>query len=248
MPRYKLIIEYDGNPYIGWQRQVGQKSVQGELETALFKFCGEPAEIVGAGRTDAGVHATAQVAHVDLSKTYEPFQIMQALNFHLFDGSENRISVLDAEEAPDDFHARFSAVKRHYRYRIVNRRARLGLEAGYAWQVVEPLDVPAMQAAAKCLLGTHDFSSFRDTRCQAKSPEKTLDHFAIGQNGENIFFETNARSFLHHQVRIMVGTLSMVGKGKWKIEDVKRALDAKDRKEGGPTAPPDGLYLVGVDY
>lgn len=248
MPRYKLIIEYDGNPYIGWQKQQEQKSVQGDLETAFFKFCGAQTEVIGAGRTDTGVHATAQAAHADLPRPYDPFQIMQGINFHLFAESGNRISILAAEEVPDDFHARFSAVKRHYRYRIINRRARLGLEAGYAWHVVEPLDIGAMQQAAKYLLGSHDFSSFRDTRCQAKSPLKTLDHFEITQKDDSIIFETSARSFLHHQVRIMVGTLSMVGKGKWAPDDVKRALEAKDRKEGGPTAPPDGLYLVGVDY
>lgn len=248
MPRYKLILEYDGSPYIGWQKQDGQKSVQGELEAALRKFCGERAEIVGAGRTDAGVHATAQIAHVDLAKPYDPFQIMQGTNFHLFAESGNRISVLAAEQAADDFHARFSAKGRHYFYHIVGRRARLALDAGRAWQIVEPLDVEAMRQAAQYLVGNHDFTSFRDSMCQAKSPVKTLDTLDTRQNGENIVITASARSFLHHQVRIMVGTLVLVGKGKWRPDDVKRALDAKDRKAAGPTAPPDGLYLVGVDY
>lgn len=248
MPRYKLILEYDGGPYIGWQKQDNQKSVQGELETAIHKFCGNETDVVGAGRTDTGVHATAQVAHADLPKAYDPFQIVQGVNFHLFADEKNRISVLAAEEAAADFHARFSAKNRHYLYHIVNRRQRLALDSGRAWQVAEPLDIAAMQEAAKHLLGTHDFSTFRDTRCQAKSPQKTLDAFDLRQNGENIIVTASARSFLHHQVRIMVGTLALVGKGKWQPDDVKRALDAKDRKEGGPTAPPDGLYLVGVDY
>lgn len=248
MPRYKLILEYDGGPYIGWQKQDGQKSVQGELAAAIFKFCGESADVVGAGRTDAGVHATAQAAHVDLPKAYDAFQIAQGVNFHLFAENGNRISVLDAEEVSDDFHARFSAKARHYLYHIINRRPRLALDAGRAWQVIEPLDARAMQQAARHLVGTHDFSSFRDTRCQAKSPVKTLDALEIRQNGENIVITASARSFLHHQVRIMVGTLALVGKGKWTADDVKQALDAKDRTKGGPTAPPDGLYLVGVDY
>lgn len=248
MPRYKLILEYDGTPYIGWQKQPGQKSVQGELEAALAKFCGEEAEITGAGRTDAGVHATAQAAHVDLVKPQDTFQIVQGLNFHLFANEGNRIAVLSAEEVMDVFHARFSAVKRHYRYRIVNRRSRLALDQSRAWQIVEPLDIKAMHHAAQCLVGNHDFTSFRDSECQAKSPVKTLDRLDLIQSGDNIYIETSARSFLHHQVRIMVGTLSLVGKGKWNKDDMQRALDAKDRTKAGPTAPPDGLYLVGVDY
>lgn len=260
MPRYKLTIEYDGTGYAGWQRQDHMPSIQSTLEDALFKFCGVNAEIIGSGRTDAGVHATAQVAHVDLPKAYDPFRIMQAMNFYLFDPDKkeelntddniptHRISVLDAEEVADDFHARFSAVKRHYRYHIINRRAHLALQAGHAWRVIEPLDLKAMHRAGQYLIGHHDFSSFRDTKCQAKSPMRTLDELDIIQSGENIYFEISARSFLHHQVRIMVGTLAMAGKGKWTPEDVKTVLDAKDRTKGGPTAPADGLYLVGVDY
>lgn len=260
MPRYKLIIEYDGSAYSGWQKQQDRTSIQDALEDALFKFSGERTDIVGAGRTDAGVHATAQAAHIDLAKYHDPFRIMQGINFYLFNPSAkeesettdappvNRIAVLNAEEVSDEFHARFSAVKRHYRYHIINRRPRLGLQAGRAWQVVDPLNIRQMHQGAQYLLGQHDFSSFRDTKCQAKSPIKTLDELDIIQSGENIYIEVSARSFLHHQVRIMVGTLAMVGKGKWHPEDVRHALHAKDRTKSGPTAPPDGLYLVGVDY
>lgn len=260
MPRYKLTIEYDGTHYAGWQKQPDRLSVQQALEDAAFKFCGERVELVGAGRTDAGVHATAQVAHVDLPKAYDPFRVLNGINFYLFDPEGkmendeeaappiNRVSVLKAEEVSDEFHARFSATRRYYRYHVINRRPRLAIEAGRAWRVVEPLDINAMREAAGYLLGQHDFTSFRDSKCQAKSPIKTLDRLDIRQDGENIFFTTDARSFLHHQVRIMVGTLTMVGKGKWKAVDVRAALEAKDRAAAGPTAPPDGLYLVQVDY
>jgi tRNA pseudouridine38-40 synthase len=260
MPRYKLTLEYDGSGYSGWQKQSGQTGVQEAMEDAVERFCGERTEVVGAGRTDAGVHATAQVAHVDLPRAYDPFRVQNGINFYLFDPSGkaepdaedvppvNRIAVLNVEEVSQEFHARFSATKRHYRYHIINRRPRLAIEAGRAWRVIDPLDTNAMREAAKHLLGTHDFSSFRDTKCQAKSPIKTLERLEIVQNDENIFVEVSARSFLHHQVRIMVGTLSLVGRGKWKADDVKRALEAKDRTKGGLTAPADGLYLVGVDY
>jgi tRNA pseudouridine38-40 synthase len=260
MPRYKLTIEYDGTGYAGWQKQPDRPSIQGEIEAALFKFSGTPIEVVGAGRTDAGVHATAQVAHIDLPKAYDPFRVMQGINFYLFNpkaDSEsdepaaipaNRIAILNVEPVADDFKARFSAVKRHYLYRIINRRARLGLEAGRAWHVVEPLDINAMNEAAKHLLGHHDFTSFRDSACQAKSPMKTLDRLEVRQNGEQIVVFASSRSFLHHQVRIMVGSLILVGRGKWQPGDVRIALEAKDRAKAGLTAPPDGLYLVGVDY
>lgn len=256
MPRYKLILEYDGTPYAGWQKQNDRISVQSALAEAVFKFCGSEAEVVGAGRTDAGVHATAQVAHVDIPKDMDAFRVMQGINFYLFnpDGNEtegdcgNRIAILNAEKVSDEFHARFKAIRRRYIYRILNRRARLGLEAGRAWHVIEPLDAKIMHEAGQQLVGHHDFTSFRDTACQAKSPMKTLEQFDVQRIGEEVRITTSARSFLHHQVRIMVGTVAMAGKGKWSKEDVLAALKATDRTKSGPTAPPDGLYLVGVDY
>ena len=255
MPRYKLIIEYDGSPYNGWQRQTDRPSVQESIETALTKFAGEFIEVIGAGRTDAGVHATAQAAHIELPKEYDAFSVMQGINYYLFNElpedapvQDNRIAILHAERVSDDFHARFSAMRRQYLYRIINRRARLGLDAGKAWHVIEPLDEKKMQQAANLLIGHHDFSSFRDTQCQAKSPEKTLETLSITRLGGEIHITTSARSFLHHQVRIMVGTLAMVGKDRWSVADVQKALDARTRSAGGQTAPPDGLYLTGVDY
>ncbi len=258
MPRYKLIVEYDGTPYAGWQRQDDQPTVQGDLEKAAQLFCGQPTQIVGAGRTDAGVHATAQVAHLELANDMDPFRVMQGLNFHLFTHTDengkttqrenNRISVIKAQKVDDAFHARFSATKRHYLYRIINRRARLSLEANRASHINEPLDIDLMQKAANILVGTHDFSSFRDTMCQAKSPIKTLEKLDVKRHGDEIRITTHARSFLHHQVRIMVGTLALVGKGRWSVDDVQKALDARDRKAGGTTAPPEGLYLTGVEY
>lgn len=255
MPRYKLIIEYDGSPYAGWQKQPDKPTVQQSLAEAVYKFCGLKTEIVGAGRTDACVHAVAQVAHVDLPRDYDPYNVMQGINFHLFEASDadstiapNRIAVLNAERVADDFNARFSAIRRHYMYRIVNRRARLGLEAGKAWQVLEELDIGSMRKAATHLLGTHDFTSFRDTQCQAKSPVKTLDRLDITRQGYDVIVQTHARSFLHHQVRILVGTLALVGKGRWLPEDVNAALEARHRPAAGPTAPADGLYLMQVDY
>lgn len=254
MPRYKLIIEYDGISYAGWQRQNDKPTVQGALANAILLFCGQNIDVVGAGRTDAGVHATAQVAHIDISRDIDSFKVMQGINYHLFNPLPesnypvNRIAVLDAQRVSDDFHARFSAKKRHYLYRIINRRQRLGLEAGRAWQVIDDLDEKLMQKAADILVGHHDFSSFRDTQCQSKSAEKTLDTLDVTRSNNEIYIIASARSFLHHQVRNMVGTLSLVGKGRWNIDDVQVALDAKDRRAGGPTAPPDGLYLTGVEY
>ena len=258
MPRYKLLIEYHGTPYAGWQKQNDEVTVQGCIEAALEKFCGQSVALVGAGRTDAGVHATGQVAHVDLPKEYDPFKVMQGINYYLFNhvdeagnthnNNGNKIAILKTERVSDDFNARFSANKRHYLYRVINRRARLGIEADRAWHVVEDLDVAAMQTAAKLLLGTHDFNSFRDTQCQAKSPIKTLEQLDVKRYGDEIRFFVSARSFLHHQVRIMVGTLSLVGKGRWRTENIVTALEARDRTKAGPTAPGDGLYLVGVDY
>ena len=254
MPRYKLTVEYHGAGYAGWQKQPDRPSIQEAIETALAKFCGDAVEVCAAGRTDAGVHATAQVAHIDLSKPHEPYKVMQGINYYLFGSdqeqapSDNHIAITAAELVADDFHARFSATRRSYLYRIVNRRARLGLDAGRAWQIGEALDAAAMQQAANILLGHHDFTSFRDSECQAKSPIKTLDALEVRRVGEDILVRTHARSFLHHQVRIMVGTLVQVGKGRWSAQDVQRALEAKNRSSAGPTAPPEGLYLVGVSY
>jgi len=258
MPRYKLTIEYDGTDYVGWQKQPDRPSVQEAVETAVLKFNGAAAEVVGAGRTDAGVHATAQVAHVDLQKEMDSFKVMQGINYYLFNDIDengntsqrtgNRVAILKAEPVSEEFHARFSATKRHYIYRIINRRSRLGLEAGRAWHVVEPLDVERMQKAAQYLIGHHDFTSFRDTECQAKSPFKTLEQLDIARHGDEVRITASARSFLHHQVRIMVGSLSLAGKEKWTPEDVQAALKATDRTKAGPTAPPEGLYLVRVEY
>lgn len=254
MPRYKLTLEYDGRSYAGWQRQKDQPTVQESIMNAAFLFSRQKVDVVGAGRTDSSVHATAQVAHIDIDMDIEGFKVMQGINYYLFNPPleysypKNSIAILDAQRVSDDFHARFSAKKRHYLYRIINRRPRLGLEEGRAWHVIDDLDEKAMQEAAKILVGHHDFSSFRDTRCQSKTAEKTLEVFDITRRNNEIHIVASARSFLHHQVRNMVGTLSLVGKGKWSIADVQKALDAKDRRAGGPTCPPDGLYLTGVDY
>ncbi len=259
MPIYKLTIEYDGTHYFGWQRQLEQRSVQGELIQAVKKFTGVDVDVVGAGRTDSGVHATAQVAHVNLPREYDDFKVMQGINYYLFnkvnDAGEsennvaNRIAVLKAERVADDFSARFSAKKRHYLYRIINRRARLGVEAGRAWHVIDQLDDKLMHKAAQtALVGHYDFNSFRDTNCQSKSSIKTLEQLDVRRVGEEVRLFVSGRSFLHHQVRIMAGSLALVGKGRWTIDDLVKAREACDRSSGGPTAPPDGLYLVGVDY
>jgi tRNA pseudouridine38-40 synthase len=245
MPRYRLIIEYDGKPYCGWQIQDNGPSVQGALETAVKAICGAFVRVNGAGRTDAGVHALAQVAHCDIEKPFVPGRLRDGLNAHL---RPNPIGVLSAEIVADDFDARFSARKRHYRYRISNRRANLALEIGHAWRLPRPLDTDAMQAAAQRLVGKHDFTTFRDTECQAKSPVKTLDQLDVVRDGDNVDIVTSARSFLHSQVRSMVGSLVWVGEGRWSPDDLAKALDARDRTACGPVAPPDGLYLVRVDY
>jgi tRNA pseudouridine38-40 synthase len=245
MPRYKLLIEYDGRPFAGWQRQANAPSVQQALEEAFARFCGEAPPVHGAGRTDAGVHATGQVAHVTLSKPRRPFQISEAMNAHL---RPRPIAVLGVEEVADDFEARFDAIKRHYVYRIINRRAPLTLEHGQAWLVKHRLDAQAMHAAAQLLVGKHDFSTFRDSQCQANSPLRTLDHITVTRVGEEIRVDVAALSFLHRQVRSMVGSLEHVGSGKWSAQDLAHALAAKDRASCGMVAPPDGLYLTRVDY
>jgi tRNA pseudouridine38-40 synthase len=245
MPRYKIVIEYDGAPFVGWQVQDDGVSVQGALEAAAAAFCGESVSVRGAGRTDAGVHALGQVAHVDLSREWDIDTVRDAINAHL---RPHPIAVLSAEIVPAAFDARFSARKRHYLYRIVNRRAPLALEASRAWRIARPLDAQAMHAAAQRLVGRHDFTTFRAAECQAKSPVKTLDRLDVQRSGEEVCIYASARSFLHHQVRSMVGSLALVGEGKWSTDDLARALEACDRTACGPVAPPDGLYLVNVEY
>jgi tRNA pseudouridine38-40 synthase len=246
MPRYKLILEYDGGPFRGWQRQANGPSVQAAVEAAVEAFCGERVTVVAAGRTDAGVHATGQVIHLDLGREAVPERLQEALNFHLRPAP---VAVLRAEPVCPDFHARFSATRRTYRYLIVNRRAPLTLLRGRAWLVSRPLDAESMHEAAQLLVGHHDFTSFRGALCQAKSPVKTLDRLAVlRRRGEEIEVAAEARSFLHHQVRNMVGTLKLVGEGRWRIADVEAALAARDRAAAGPTAPAHGLYLTRVAY
>ena len=245
MPRYKLTLEYHGGPFVGWQRQDNGPSVQGALEAALKALEPDAPAIAGAGRTDAGVHATGQVAHCDLAKAWEPSRLAEALNWHL---KPDPVAVLAAEPVADDFHARFSATGRRYLYRIVCRRAPLAIERGLAWRLPHDLDAGAMQAAADLLVGRHDFSTFRSAQCQAASPVKTLDEFRVVRDGEEIRCHLAARSFLHHQVRSFVGTLERVGAGKWPVARVAEALAARDRAACGPVAPPDGLYLTAVIY
>jgi len=245
MPRYKITIEYDGTGLVGWQRQKTGASVQQHIEEALQAFCGEDVRIQGAGRTDAGVHALGQVASFDLAKEQEPVTIMNAVNYHL---DVARISVLDCEPVSDEFNARFAATARSYVYRIINRPARLAIDAGFAWHVKRELNVTDMQMAADLLVGKHDFSSFRAAACQAKSPVRTLTSLKIVQDGDLIEFHVSAPSFLHNQVRAMVGTLSLVGTGQWSASDVSAVLAAKDRQKAGPNAPAKGLFLVSVTY
>jgi tRNA pseudouridine38-40 synthase len=245
MPRYKLTIEYDGTPFVGWQIQDNGPSVAGAITEAFAKFAGETPKVSGAGRTDAGVHALGQVAHVDLAKDIDTDTIRDALNAHL---RPNPIAILNAEQVASDFDARFSARARHYLYRVVNRRADLALDRDRAWRIVKPLDARAMHGAAQRLVGHHDFTTFRSTECQAKSPVKTLDRLNLSRDGEEIRIEASARSFLHNQVRSMVGSLVQVGEGKWSADDLAKALDAKNRAACGPVAPACGLYLVRVDY
>lgn len=245
MPRYRLILEYDGTPFCGWQRQADRMSVQQALEEALQKFCGETIRVQAAGRTDAGVHATGQVVSFNLATPKSPFRVREALNYHL---RPHPVAVLEAEAVPEDFEARFSAIARHYRYRILNRRAPAALLRHQAWHVPMALDAERMHEAAQTILGRHDFSTFRAAECQASSPVRTLDRFEVHREGEEIVIEASARSFLHSQVRSMVGSLKLVGEGKWSSADFRAALDAAQRARCGPLAPPHGLYLTGVDY
>jgi tRNA pseudouridine38-40 synthase len=245
MPRYKLTIEYDGTPFAGWQFQNDSPTVQGALIAAFAALSGEQVSVQGAGRTDAGVHAFGQVAHVDLARDWRVDTIRDALNAHL---RPHPVAVLSAEQVADDFDARFSALKRHYLYRIVNRRADLALDRTRAWRLPRPLDVTAMHEAAQKLVGKHDFTTFRSTECQAKSPEKTLDRLDVERDGDEVRVLASARSFLHTQVRSMVGSLALVGDGKWSADDLGAALAARSRAACGEVAPPEGLYLVSVDY
>ena len=245
MPRYKLTVEYQGTGFAGWQRQSGQPSVQQKIEQAVAAFSGETVTLQAAGRTDAGVHALGQVAHVDLATEHRPDTVRDAINAHL---RPHRVAIVAAEPVDQEFEARFSALARHYRYRIVNRRAPLTVDRDLAWLVPKPLDSDAMHQAAQSLVGTHDFTTFRSSECQAKSPVKTLDRIEVRRLGAEIEISCSARSFLHNQVRSFVGSLKRVGEGKWSAGDLRAALEAVDRTRCGPVAPPDGLYLVRVDY
>lgn len=243
--RYKLTIEYDGTPFVGWQAQQNGRGVQQAIADAIAAFCGESVTVSGAGRTDAGVHALGQVAHIDLERDTDANTVCKALNHHL---KPEPIAIVDATAVTPDFDARFSAVKRHYRYHIINRRAPLTVDRNRAWQVPVPLDADAMHAAAQVLVGRHDFTTFRAAQCQSPSPVKTLDVLNVEREGEDVFVTASALSFLHNQIRSFAGTLKQVGEGKMTARDVQAALEACDRSQCGVVAPADGLYLVGVDY
>jgi tRNA pseudouridine38-40 synthase len=243
--RFKLTIEYDGRPFMGWQRQAHGPSVQAAIEKAAQTILQEAVTVHAAGRTDAGVHGLGMVAHLDVTREITPFRLMEGLNARL---RPQPVAILSCEPAPDDFHARFSCVARHYEYRIANRRAPLTLDAGKAWRIAAALDADIMHAAAQILVGRHDFTTFRSAHCQADSPLRTLDRLDVVRTGERISIFASARSFLHHQVRSMVGCLAMVGEGKWSADDLKSALEARDRHALGFNAPPDGLYFVRADY
>jgi tRNA pseudouridine38-40 synthase len=245
MPRYKLTIEYDGTPFVGWQVQDNGATVAGSIEDAIEKFTGVRADVYGAGRTDAGVHALAQVAHIDLVKEWDTDTVRDAINAQL---RPHPVAILAAERVADDFHARFSAKARHYLYRIINRRADLALVRDRAWKIARPLDAGAMHTAAQRLIGLHDFTTFRSTECQAKSPVKTIDKLDVVRDGGEIRISISARSFLHNQVRSIAGSLALVGEGRWSADNLAAALEAKNRAACGPVAPACGLYLVRVDY
>ena len=245
MTRWKLTLEYDGSGFCGWQKQAHGQTVQQTLEEAIYKFSGESVNLHVAGRTDAGVHALGQVAHFDLEKAFLASTVRDAINAYV---RPHRVTVLSAEDVLPDFHARFSARARSYRYTVVNRHAPLALMEGRAWRVGRPLALEPMQDAAKILLGKHDFSTFRAANCQANSPLRTLDRMDITQEGEIFTFSTKARSFLYHQVRNMVGTLVLVGTGRWSVEAFQTAFEAHDRTKGGPTAPAQGLCFLKVEY
>ncbi len=245
MARYRLDIEYDGTAFCGWQRQTNGLAVQQVIEDALERIDGAAVTIRGAGRTDTGVHATGQVAHVDLRKDWQPYKLWEAVNAHM---RPHRVAVRAVSHVSDDFDARFSAIRRHYLYRIVNRRAPLTIDADRAWLVKRQLDAEAMHEAAQALLGKHDFTTFRDADCQATSPIRTLERLDVSRVGDEIHIYASARSFLHHQVRSMVGSVEHVGSGKWKLRDLRAALDARKRSRCGVVAPAAGLYLINVDY
>ncbi|MBI1868507.1 MAG: tRNA pseudouridine(38-40) synthase TruA [Methylocystis sp.] len=245
MPRFALTLEYDGAPFVGWQRQANGASVQQRLEDAVFALTGERRVVHGAGRTDAGVHALGQVAHVDLARQWREDRLRDALNAHL---RPHPIAVLETKSVGEEFEARLSAVRRHYRYVIDNRRAPLALQAGRAWHIKRRLDADAMGVAARALIGRHDFTTFRASECQAASPIRTLERLDVRRDDELIEITASARSFLHRQVRSMVGSLEHVGSGKWSAADLRAALEARERARCGQVAPPHGLYLVAVEY
>ena len=245
MTRFRLTVEYDGRPFMGWQRQAHGPSVQQAIEEAIASVTGEDVTLHAAGRTDAGVHGLAMTAHADITRAITSFRLGEAINARL---RPQPVAIIGCETAPDDWHARFSCIGRHYRYRIVNRRAPLTLDQGLAWRVTPRLDAEAMHAAAQCLVGLHDFTTFRSVQCQAKSAVKTLDRLSVRRQAQEVIIEASARSFLHHQVRSMVGCLTLVGQGKWGADDLVAALAARDRAALGLNAPPDGLYFIAADY
>jgi len=245
MTRFRLTVEYDGRPFMGWQRQAHGPSVQQAIEEAIASVTGEGVTLHAAGRTDAGVHGLAMTAHADIARAMTPFRLSEAINARL---RPQPVAIIGCDTVSEDWHARFSCIGRHYRYRIVNRRAPLTLDQGLAWRVTPRLDADAMHAAAQCLVGLHDFTTFRSVQCQAKSPVKTLDRLSVRRQAQEVIIEASARSFLHHQVRSMVGCLALVGQGKWDADDLAAALAARDRAALGLNAPPDGLYFVAADY